>query len=630
MVFNSLLGLSRTQKILIVILTDSCLSFFATWLAFYVRTGDFIYLQGLQLKLAAGSTFLLICVFYATRIYSNIFRYFSIQAIYALIYAFFVYTLIYLVFILLIGIEGIPRTLGVIQPVILFLAIFLTRLVAANFLGLGAWWRFKNKDKTHVLVYGAGDAGRQLAASIQQSKDLSLFGFVDDNFLLHKKLVNGIMVYGPKEIANLVKNKNITNIIIAIPSASRARKYEIVESLMNLNLKVNTVPSLKELVDGKVTLNDIKELEINDLLGRENVMPVRSLLEKVVLHKKILVTGAGGSIGSELCRQILRIGPDKLLLIDSSEFALYNIYEELLECKPNCSSRIIPLLGSVQDVDRLDEILKKWRPDTIYHAAAYKHVPLVERNPIEAIKNNVYGTLNIAQISAKYNVSNFLLVSTDKAVRPTNVMGATKRIAELIVQSLQDLYPDTVYSMVRFGNVLASSGSVVPKFHRQIQKGGPITITHQDVTRYFMTISEAAELVIQASGMAKRGALYVLDMGQPIKIFDLAKRMIELAGFSVRDSNNPQGEILIDVIGLRPGEKLYEELLIGDDCRATEHPSILMSHEEYDDWSELEKSLIELKLAVDKSDRKFIRELLSKIVLEYQTTENDCDWLSFS
>ena len=414
------------------------------------------------------------------------------------------------------------------------------------------------------------------------------------------RTLNGLKVSAPESLPSLIDSRAVSHVLLAMPSISRTRRNQIIEVLAKYEVVVRTLPSFSEIADGKVSISDVKELDLDDLLGRETVEPYTTLLSKNITGKTVLVTGAGGSIGSELSRQIAKLDPKLLLLIDISEFALYSIHCEiermnLISGKSN-QVKVVPLLCSVQDFERIQTIISLWKPATIYHAAAYKHVPLVEHNVIEGIRNNVFGTLNVTKAALEIGVQDFVLVSTDKAVRPTNVMGATKRLAEMILQALNaDSRSPTRLSMVRFGNVLASSGSVIPIFKSQIAAGGPITLTHPEVNRFFMTIPEAAALVIQAGAMAKPGDVFVLDMGQSVKILDLAVRMIQLSGLTLRDEENPDGDIAIEVIGLRPGEKLYEELLIGDDAAQTDHPKIMRASEHFTPWAKLEPELQALK-----------------------------------
>jgi FlaA1/EpsC-like NDP-sugar epimerase len=410
-----------------------------------------------------------------------------------------------------------------------------------------------------------------------------------------------------------------------MPSLSRKRRNEILTQIRTAHVAVRTLPSMTDLAQGKVSISDLRELDIDDLLGREPVMPNHILLAMNVRSKVVMVTGAGGSIGSEICRQILGVGPSKLLLIEQSEFALYVTHQELEEKLAGRDIVLVPLLASVQGSDRMREIMSTWHPDTVYHAAAYKHVPLVEHNPAEGIKNNVLGTLCAAQAAAENGVSDFVLISTDKAVRPTNLMGASKRLAEMVLQALAATNPGTKFSMVRFGNVLGSSGSVVPKFRQQIRDGGPITLTHPDITRYFMTIQEASQLVIQAGAMAKGGDVFVLDMGQSVKIMDLARRMVELSGLTVKDERNPDGDIEIEITGLRPGDKLYEELLIGDNPKPTSHQRIMKAHEEFIPWAELENKLNALQIALNVNEVGVIRLMMQQLISGYTPSDEIVD-----
>lgn len=499
----------------------------------------------------------------------------------------------------------------------------------------------KRASRPKVLIYGAGTTGRQLAAAMANSHEMQVAGFLDDDDRLHGHVLNGQPIHNPADLDNLATTLNISDVLLAMPSLSRKRRNEILTQIRSAHVAVRTLPSVTDLAQGKVSISDLRELDIDDLLGREPVTPNHILLVKNIVGKVVLVTGAGGSIGSELCRQILAVNPAKLLLIEQSEFALYAIHQELEEKLAALDGAtppvLVPLLASVQDDDRMREIMSTWHPDTVYHAAAYKHVPLVEHNPAAGIKNNMLGTLRTAQAAAENGVSDFVLISTDKAVRPTNVMGASKRLAEMALQALAAAHAatqgntvgagGTKFSMVRFGNVLGSSGSVVPKFRQQIRDGGPITLTHPEVTRYFMTIPEAAQLVIQAGAMAKGGDVFVLDMGQPVKIMDLARRMVELSGLTVKEEQNPEGDIEIAVTGLRPGEKLYEELLIGDNPKSTVHPRIMKAHEEFIPWAEFEAKLTALEMALNVNDVGVIRLMMQQLVTGYIPSDDIVDWV---
>jgi FlaA1/EpsC-like NDP-sugar epimerase len=524
-------------------------------------------------------------------------------------------------------VASVPRTIGIIQPILLLLFVGASRALARVWLGNQYLNILKKASRPKVLIYGAGSTGRQLVGAMASSHEMQVVGFLDDDDRLHGHVLNGQPIYNPADLINLASALTISNVLLAMPSLSRKRRNEILTQIRTARVAVRTLPSVTDLAQGKVSISDLRELDIDDLLGREPVMPNHILLAMNVRSKVVMVTGAGGSIGSELCRQIFAVGPSKLLLIEQSEFALYGIHQELEEKLSDRDIGLVPLLASVQDDERMREIMSTWHPDTVYHAAAYKHVPLVEHNPAEGIKNNVLGTLRTAQAAAENGVSDFVLISTDKAVRPTNIMGASKRLAEMVLQAIAATNPGTKFSIVRFGNVLGSSGSVVPKFRQQIRDGGPITLTHPDITRYFMTIPEASQLVIQAGAMAKGGDVFVLDMGQSVKIMDLARRMIELSGLTVKDEQNPDGDIDIEITGLRPGEKLYEELLIGDNPKPTSHSRIMKAHEEFIPWAELEGKLNALQMALNVNDVGVIRLMMQQLVAGYMPSDEIVDWV---
>ena len=582
------LDLPRWTKRLVAISVDVCLCVVSTWIAFYLRLSEFVDLERLM-KSALISLLIAVSIFSITGLYRAIFRYSGWPAILAVARAMTLYGLIFGTIITVIGVDGTPRTIGIIQPLVLFFWLSGSRLFARFWLGGSYRSRLDLDAVSRALIYGAGTAGMQLADGLSGGRDLKVIGFVDDDERLQGRTLNGLKVSAPESLPSLIDSRAVSHVLLAMPSISRTRRNQIIEVLTKYEVTVRTLPSFSEIADGKVSISDVKELDLDDLLGRETVEPYTTLLSKNITGKTVLVTGAGGSIGSELSRQIAKLDPKLLLLIDISEFALYSIHCEiermnLISGKSN-QVKVVPLLCSVQDFERIQTIISLWKPATIYHAAAYKHVPLVEHNVIEGIRNNVFGTLNVTKAALEIGVQDFVLVSTDKAVRPTNVMGATKRLSEMILQALNaERRSLTRLSMVRFGNVLASSGSVIPIFKSQIASGGPITLTHPEVNRFFMTIPEAAALVIQAGAMAKPGDVFVLDMGQSIKILDLAVRMIQLSGLTVRDEENPDGDIAIEVIGLRPGEKLYEELLIGDDAAQTDHPKIMRASEYFTPW----------------------------------------------
>lgn len=639
----SVLALPRSAKRAIALATDLGLCVLTVWLAYYLRLGEFISFTGEDTSAkgamwaALASVCLALPIFVVFGLYRAIFRYSGWPALLAVARAIGVYGVLYATLITAIGVAGVPRTIGLIQPMLLLLFVGASRALARFWLGEEYHRLLHKANRPKVLIYGAGRAGRQLASALAQSQEMQLVGFVDDDERLHGQMLNGLPVYRPDDLEAVVATEHIRDVILAMPSVPRRRRNEIIERIRHAHVAVRTLPSVTDLVQGKVGISELRELDIDDLLGREPVAPNQILLTRNVTGKVVLVTGAGGSIGSELCRQILALAPAKLLLVDHSEFALYATHQAL-EARltgDEAKERVVPLLASVQDAARMRQILATWRPDTLYHAAAYKHVPLVEHNPVEGIKNNVLGTLRTAQAALEHGVRDFVLISTDKAVRPTNVMGASKRLAEMVLQALADQpfgisdgrTSGTRFSMVRFGNVLGSSGSVVPKFRQQIRAGGPITLTHPEVTRYFMTLSEAAQLVIQAGGMAKGGEVFVLDMGQPVRIMDLARRMVELSGLTVKDASNPDGDIEIVITGLRPGEKLHEELLIGNDPKPTSHPRILKAHEKFIPWCELAPKLAELEAALDAADILAIRRLLQQLVEDYVPSDEIVDWV---
>ena len=628
-----ILDLPRSAKRLIALTVDLILCMLTTWIAYYLRLGEFIILgehsewERGALLAGAVSISMALPIFIISGLYRAIFRYSGWPALLVVARAISIYGLLYASIFTVIGIYGIPRTIGIIQPILLLLFVGTSRALARIWLGDHYQSILRRAARPKVLIYGAGSTGRQLAAAIANSKEMQVAGFLDDDVHLHGQILNGQPIYSPENLDKLSKTLNISSILLAIPGLPRHRRNEILSQISCARVSVRTLPNVTDLAQGKVSLSDLRELDIDDLLGREPVAPNHILLARNLTGKVVMVTGAGGSIGSELCRQILAMKPTRLLLIEQSESALYSINQELEHKLPEHKTALVPLLASVQDDDRIREIMSTWQPDTVYHAAAYKHVPLVEHNPAAGIKNNTLGTLRTAQTAAENGVSNFVLVSTDKAVRPTNVMGVSKRLAEMALQALAEIHTETLFSMVRFGNVLGSSGSVVPKFRQQIRDGDPVTVTHPEMTRYFMTIPEAAQLVIQAGAMAKGGDVFVLDMGEPVRIMDLARRMIELSGLTVKSKEHPEGDIAITITGLRPGEKLYEELLIGNNPQATSHPRIMKAHEKFIPWVVLESKLNALEVALNLNDSAIIRSMLQQLVPEYSPNKSIVDWV---
>ena len=622
-----ILSLPRPIKQGVALLLDVGVCMLTVWLALCVLLGPFLPVNQQTIWPFLASILLAIPIFIVFGLYRAIFRYGGMPAMMAIVQAMLVYSLVYATAFTLYGFEGVPRTIGLIQPLLLFLLVGASRASVRIWLGGLYSHKLRKANLPQVLIYGAGNAGRQLASAMANSHEMRVIGFLDDDDRLHGQVLNGLPIFNPLDLSDILAKKPITDVLLALPSVIRQRRNEILNSLIKFKLSVRTLPSLSEIAMGKVSINDVHDLDIDDLLGRAPVNPNHFLMGKNIIKKVVLVTGAGGSIGSELCRQILKVGPAKLLLVENSEFALYAIHQELEKKIPDKKSILVPLLASTQDHARLNEIMCTWNPETIYHAAAYKHVPLVEHNPTEGIKNNVLGTLRMAKAAAFNGVSDFVLISSDKAVRPTNVMGATKRLAEMVLQGLAASKSNTKFSMVRFGNVLGSSGSVVPKFRQQIRDGGPITLTHPEVTRYFMTIPEAAQLVIQAGAMSNGGDVFILDMGESVKIIDIARRMIVLSGLCVKDELNPNGDIEIKITGLRPGEKLFEELLINCNPEFTSHPKIMKAIETFIPWNELIEKLKSLEIALDSNDVGTIHLMLAKLVSGYIPNSKIVDWV---
>jgi FlaA1/EpsC-like NDP-sugar epimerase len=645
-----LLALPRRGKQAVVIGIDVLSAWLAMWLAFTLRLEVWHVPTWGQLWVYVAAPVIFLPLFVRFGLYRAIFRYTGLATMQTLLYASSLYGAVLLGLVFLTFPAGVPRSVGVLQPLLFLLLVSNSRAWARFWLNKGA----HGTEKRRLLIYGAGSAGAQTAAAVANSGEFETLGFIDDDSAKTGRHINGVPVFAPGAIADVVERLGVSDILLALPSASRNRRHRIVEGLRSLPVHIRTLPGMADLASGRVSVSDFRELDIEDLLGRDPVPPNPALLARDLAGKTVLVTGAGGSIGSELCRQILVEQPARLLLLEHSEFALYGIHQEL-ETSVASLARInagldrtqrpelVCLLGDVRDRERVSAIFRAYRPDTVYHAAAYKHVPIVEHNLCEGLNNNVFGTLNVGRAAMESGVARFVLVSTDKAVRPTNVMGASKRIAEMTLQALaaetmvrfdDDLRVAglvrnrTRFAMVRFGNVLGSSGSVVPLFRKQIETGGPITLTHPDVTRYFMTIPEAAQLVLQAGAMGEGGEVFVLDMGEPVRILELARRMVELSGHSVRDEPNPDGDIEIRITGLRPGEKLFEELLIGDNPLATAHTRIMKARENFRSWEELRPILKGMRAAIEGNDVLAIRALLMELVSGYQPTGEVVDWIA--
>ncbi len=649
-----LLGLPRRQKRLIQVSTDIVLVWAALWLAFLVRLGidDMVNPLIAHTWLFISAPIVAIPLFIRFGLYRAVMRYFGNDALIAIIKAVSLSSLILGIIVYWYSNHQtlVPRSIIFNYWWLSLIMVGGLRLAMRQYF-LGDWFAatkhvpFTNRDDglPRVAIFGAGAAGNQLVAALRMGRIMRPVAFIDDDSSIANRVISGLQVYKPKHIQEMIDATGAQEILLAIPSASRGRRREILGFLEGFPLHVRSVPGFMDLASGRVKVDDIQEVDIADLLGRDTVPAQAELLEHCIKGQSVLVTGAGGSIGSELCRQIMALQPTTLLLFEHSEFNLYNILSELEQrlSRESLSVRLLPILGSVRNHDKLLDIMKTWHVDTVYHAAAYKHVPMVEHNIAEGVLNNVIGTLNTAQAALAAGVANFVLISTDKAVRPTNVMGSTKRLAELTLQALsRELAPvlfgdktnvsrvnKTRFTMVRFGNVLGSSGSVIPLFHKQIKSGGPLTVTHPKITRYFMTIPEAAQLVIQAGSMGQGGDVFVLDMGEPVKIVELAEKMIHLSGLSVRSEKNLHGDISIEFTGLRPGEKLYEELLIGDNVAATQHPMIMSANEDHLPWEVLKVKLAELLSAVDQDDYIRVRQLLRDTVSGYTPDGEIVDWI---
>jgi FlaA1/EpsC-like NDP-sugar epimerase len=609
------LNLSRITKQSIMLLTDSILLVLVLLASFSIRLGYWYFPENDLIWIIFGTPIVAIPIFIKFGLYRAIIRYIGFKALWAVVKAISLYALIWGVVGFMSAVEGIPRSVVLINWMLSILVIGGVRIVARTILCESIDFKFleSSNEKKRVLIYGAGSAGIQLSSALERSYEYKPVGFIDDEKELLGVQITGLNVYSLDDIDKVIDKAQVDEILIAIPSLSRAKRVSIIEKLEPYPVLVRILPSVSELAEGKVDLADLREVNIKDLLGRDAVPPNKKLLGKNISNKSVVVTGAGGSIGSELCRQIAALKPKILILYEINELALYTIEKDLAIIE-NHSINIYPILGSVNNNRRLSNVFKRFNVETVYHAAAYKHVPMVEFNNTEGVNNNIFGTLSVAQVAIDTGVETFVLISTDKAVRPANTMGATKRGAELVLQALSSNQNATQFAIVRFGNVLGSSGSVIPLFRQQIKDGGPVTVTDKNIIRYFMTISEAVELVVQAGAMTTGGDVFVLDMGKLVKIDDLARKMIHLSGLKVKDITHPNGDIEVCYTGLRPGEKLYEELLIDDNVTQTEHPLIMRAEEFFLPWDELKEIINSLRLAVDECDQQEIRELLIRAI----------------
>lgn len=605
-------------------LSDSILAILLLFLAFIIRLGFWSLPENELLLIILFAPFLLIPIFFSFGLYRSIIRFIGFKGYWSIFQAVSLYSVVWGLLTYMISIEGIPRSVILINWMLCVIFIGGSRVLARLIFSDEA--QFINKGKNNVIIYGAGSAGAQLSQALQLSQEYKHIAYVDDKKSLKYTSINNINIYEPNEIENLIKKFNVKDVFLALPSISRKERNSIIEKLTPLSLHVRSLPSVNEMAEGKVKVDDLREVNVKDLLGRESVKPNHSLLEVNISNKVVLITGAGGSIGSELARQIILLKPKKIILYEISESALYQIDQELNQFEL-LDMEIFPILGSISST-KFEEICRYFKVQTIYHAAAYKHVPLVEFNQSSGVLNNSVGTMLAAKAAIRANVETFVLISTDKAVRPTNIMGATKRISELILQGLAAESNGTCFTMVRFGNVLDSSGSVIPLFKKQIRDGGPVTVTDKNIVRYFMTIPEAVELVIQAGAMSKGGDVFVLDMGKPVKINDLAVKMIQLSGLHLKDEKNPEGDIEVKYTGLRPGEKLYEELLIGENVTPTDNKLIMRAEENFIKWDSLEPLIQMLWDASLESDQEKIRELIKKIVPDFKPQSPIVDYLS--
>jgi len=619
-VFNS----KRKTKRIITLVVDSLFIAVSFWASLVMRLDNLTAFSNINYWLIlSGLLPITILIFIKLGLYRAVLRYMSSQAVWAIVAGTMLSTAA-LVLIAFFSSTSVPRTMPLIYCALILLSVGGARLLVRAFVT-----QFTGANKLPLVIYGAGSAGRQLATGIATGSEFYVSAFIDDDASKHGSVIQGVPVISVIELTALITAGKAIKVLLALPSASRSERNRIINLLEKYPVQVQTIPGIKDVIEGNSNPSEFVDVEIEDLLGREPVTPLPQLMAQNITGKSVMVTGAGGSIGSELCRQIIKFKPSKLILFELSEFALYEIEKELSEyiTKKGLNIKLYPLLGSVQRINRLENVMQAFTINTVYHAAAYKHVPLVEHNVVEGIRNNVFGTYYSAKAAINCGVETFVLISTDKAVRPANIMGASKRMAELVLQALSQasFNKSTRFCMVRFGNVLDSSGSVLPLFRRQIKEGGPITLTHEDITRYFMTNSEAAQLVIQAGAMGKGGDVFVLDMGESVKIKDLAKKLIRLSGLEIKESSNPDGDIALEYTGLRPGEKLFEELLIGDNVHDTFHERIMTASEAMLLWEDLEPMLDRLDEMCHNFDHEGIRDILLNAPTGFNPTHGNCD-----
>ncbi|MEX1214269.1 polysaccharide biosynthesis protein [Saccharospirillum sp.] len=623
-----MVSLRRSHKKWIMVAADVVMIPVALWAAWALRLGQWWPQFYIERFWWLFPLIVLIGIFVFARLglYRAIVRFMGGQAFLAIVKGSVVLALILWSLAFVARYTGFPRSIPIIFGLVLFTLVGGSRILVRSFY---QWLSRHYTNKEPVVIFGAGSAGAQLGSALQNGREFIPVAFLDSNPALWRLSVQGMVVYNPNELETLISQFGIKRVLLAVPNATKKQRKAILDQLEPFSIHVQTTPSMPDIVSGKASVDQLQEVELEDLLGRDPV-PANAALFNACIHEKVvLVTGAGGSIGSELCRQVVKAGPTTLVLFEQSEFGLYQIESELKRNEHVLfhGVQLVPLLGSVCNAHRIKEVFERYKVNTVYHAAAYKHVPLVEHNVFEGIRNNVIGTKVVAEAAKEAGAGHFVLISTDKAVRPTNVMGATKRLAEMVVQHLA-VESDTLFSMVRFGNVLGSSGSVVPLFREQIRRGGPVTVTHPDITRFFMTIPEAASLVVQAGAMGQGGDVFVLDMGKPVKIVDLARRMIELSGFEVKTEEQPEGDIEIEFSGLRPGEKLYEELLIGEAVSGTDHPKIMRANEELLPKAELHAFLEALSAAEGQQDALSARDILEKAVKGFKPNSPLVDLLS--